>query len=95
MRVISGPKNRKSKEPQEPKPWGWKNQVGKKFTAQSKRDPHHTEHQEERIVRTQARKDLLLKQVSSTSADEYSTWGKFCKSSQLTGLMGDFAKFKN
>lgn len=66
MRVISGPKARKAKQPPEPKPWGWKNQTGKKFTGQSKRDPHFEEKQEEKIVRAQARKEQLLRQVNLT-----------------------------
>lgn len=63
VRVISGPKSRKTSEPKEARPWGWKNQVGKRFTAQSKRDPHYGDNKEEKIVRTQARREHLLKQV--------------------------------
>lgn len=63
VRVISGPKSRKSKETPEPKPWGWKNQGGKKFTSQSKRDPYYDDQKEEKVVRAQARKEQLLKQV--------------------------------
>ena len=61
VRVISGPKTRK---PAEAKPWGYKNQGGKKFTAQSKRDPYYEARQEQKEERKQARKELLLKQVN-------------------------------
>lgn len=57
------PKAKKRTEKAEPKPWGWKNQVGKQFTEQSKRDPFYAVRQAEKQERMNARKEQLLKQV--------------------------------
>ena len=49
----------------EAKPWGYKNNGGKKFTSQSKRDLNYE--QDEKEERKQARTELLLKQVKSNA----------------------------
>lgn len=63
LRVVSGTRGKKPRKKEEPKPWGWKNQSGKQFKAQSMKDPFYDQKQEERRERVEARKQRLLKQV--------------------------------
>lgn len=69
----SEPKAKKRIGKVEPKPWGWKNQVGKQFTEQSKRDPFYSVRQAEKQERINARKEQLLKQVQSSLDSTIST----------------------
>lgn len=45
------------------KPWGYKNNSGKKFTVQSQRDLQYKAKQDEKEESKMARKEVLLKQV--------------------------------
>ena len=49
----------------EANPWGYRNNGGKKFTSQSKRDPNYEQHEKEE--RKLARTEVLLKQVKSNA----------------------------